>query len=122
MYIKNHFLIGNIRIKFVDVSGYFVEIENTGNQTRDLTGWRIERTADGRRTNYTFPNFELDSNKIVRIYGNYHQRSSSVPENDSYVQLIALNFYDWGTGQHMFTQLFNHDNIGKASFEQTIKE
>lgn len=114
--------LGNILIKFVDVSGRFVEIENTGNQTRDLTGWRIERTVDGRRIHYTFPNFELDAHKIVRIYGSYHQRSSSLPTDDSYLELIALNFYDWDTGRQMCTELFNCDNIGKALFEQTIKE
>ncbi len=113
-------MIGNILIKFVDVNGRFVEIENTGNQTRDLTGWRIERIIDGRRINYTFPVFELDSHKTVRIYGNYHQRSSLLNEDDSYLQLIASNFSDWNTGLQMRTELFNQDNIGKALFEQTI--
>jgi hypothetical protein len=113
-------LTGNILIKFIDVDGRFVEIENTGNQTRDLTGWRIERIIDGRRINYTFPVFELDSHKTVRIYGNYHQRSSLSNEDDSYLQLIASNFSDWNTGLQMRTELFNQDNIGKALFEQTI--
>jgi hypothetical protein len=114
------FFIGNILIKFVDVNGHFVEIENTGNQSRDLTGWYIERIVDGRRINYTFPVFELDSHKTVRIYGNYHQQSSLLNEDDSYLQLIASNFYDWDTGREMHTELFNRDNIGKALFEQTI--
>ncbi|CAF1132856.1 unnamed protein product [Adineta steineri] len=113
---------GNVLIKFVDVGGRFVEVENTGNHTRDLTGWYIERVVDGRHINYMFPNFELDSHKTVRIYGNYHQRSAPIPTDDSYVQLIASNFYDWGTGRQMRTELFNRDDVGKALFEQTIKE
>ncbi len=112
--------IGNILIKFVDVNGRFVEVENTSNQPRDLTGWYIERKVDGRRINYTFPVFELDSHKTVRIYGNYHRRPSLPNEDDSIVELIAPNFRDWETGQEMYTELFNHDEIGKASFEQTI--
>jgi hypothetical protein len=72
--------------------------------------------------NYTFPTFELDSHKAVRIYGNYHQRSALPAADDSYLQLIAPNFYDWDTGRQMSTELFNRDDIGKALFEQTIKD
>lgn len=110
---------GNILIKFVDVNGRFVEIENTGNQSRDLTGWYIERIVDGQRLQYTFPTFELDAHKTVRIYGNYHRRSSSY-DGESYIELIAPNFYDWSTGEQMRTELFNRDSIGKATFEQTL--
>jgi hypothetical protein len=116
------FFLGNILIKFADVSGRFVEIENTGNQARDLTGWYIERTVDGRRLNYIFPTFELDSHTTLRIYGNYHQRSSISTTDEPHVQLIAPNFYDWDTGRQMRSELFNRDNIGKALFEQTIKD
>ncbi len=112
--------IGNILIKFVDVNGRFIEVENTGNQSRDLTGWYIERKVDGRHINYTFPVFELDSHKTVRIYGNYPQRSSLLNEDNSIVELIAPNFHDWGTGKEMHTELFNRDGIGKASFEQIL--
>lgn len=113
-------LSGNVLIKFVDVNGRFVEIENTGNQTRDLTGWYIERTIDGRRIDYTFPAYELPAHRSVRIYGNYHRRSGS--SDGQYFQLIAPNFYDWGTGRLMRTELFNRDDIGKAFFEQTIRD
>ncbi|CAF1245360.1 unnamed protein product [Adineta ricciae] len=112
---------GNILIKFVDVSGRFVEIENTGNQPRDLTGWYIERTVDDQRLEYTFPIYELGPHQIVRIYGNYHRRSSA-NANDPHLQLIAPNFYDWGNGRQMRTELFNRDDVGKALFEQTIKD
>ncbi|CAF0775114.1 unnamed protein product [Rotaria sordida] len=112
---------GNILIKFVDVSGRFVEIENTGNQPRDLTGWYIERTVDGRRIDYTFPVYELGPQTTVRIYGNYHRRSPSIGD-DHHLQLIAPNFYDWGNGREMRTELFNPEDIGKAIFEQTIKD
>ena len=110
---------GNILIKFVDVSGRFVEIENSGNQARDLTGWYIKRIVDGQHLRYAFPQFELDAHKTVRIYGNYHRRSSSY-DGESYVELIASNFYDWKTGEHMETELFNRDDISKATFEQTL--
>lgn len=105
----------------MDVSGRFVEIENTGNQVRDLTGWYIERTVDGRRVDYTFPAYELAPHTTVRIYGNYHRRSSSSAD-DHQLQLIALNFYDWGIGRQMRTELFNRDDVGKALFEQTIRD
>ena len=108
-------------IKFVDVNGRFVEIENTGNQARDLTGWYIERVVDGRRIEYTFPVYELDAHKTVRIYGNYHRRLSATDE-DHQLQLIASNFYDWGTGRIMKTELFNRDDVAKALFEQTIRD
>ena len=114
------FSVGNILIKFVDVSGRFVEVENTGNQSRDLTGWYIQRIVDGRRINYTFPVFELDGKKTVRIYGNYHKRSSSNNEQDDYLELIASDFYDWDTGKQMRTEIFNRDDVGKATFEQTL--
>jgi hypothetical protein len=97
-----------------------VEIENNGNQSRDLTGWYIQRIVDGRRINYTFPVFELDSHKTVRIYGNSYQQSSISNEDDSYLQLIAPNFSDWDVGREMQTELFNRDDISKALFEQTI--
>ncbi|CAF1058178.1 unnamed protein product [Rotaria sordida] len=113
---------GKIRIKFVDIQGCFVDIENIGNQSHDLTGWYIERTIDGRRINYRFPAFELDAHKTVRIYGNYDQQSSLSIIDDSYLQLIAPNFYDWETGQQMRTELFNPDDIVKALFEQTIDD
>ncbi|UJR10661.1 hypothetical protein I4U23_014856 [Adineta vaga] len=120
---KSIFDLGNILIKFVDVGGRFVEIENTGNHSRDLTRWYIERVVDGRRINYVFPTFELQPHDTVRIYGNYHQRSSSPPStDDSYQQLIAPNFHNWDTGRQMRTELFNRDDIGKALFEQTIKD
>jgi hypothetical protein len=115
------FSLGNVLIKFVDVSGRFVEIENTGNQARDLTGWYIERTVDGRRINYKFPVYELPPQTTVRIYGNYHQRSSSATD-DHQLELIAPNFYDWDNGKQMRTELFNRDDIGKALFEQTIRD
>ncbi|CAF0946096.1 unnamed protein product [Adineta ricciae] len=113
---------GNILIKFVDVGGRFVDIENTGNHPRDLTGWYIEREVDGRRLHYVFPTFELKPHGTVRIYGNYHQRSSPVPDGESYQQLIASNIRDWDTGQKMRTELFNRDDVGKALFEQIRKE
>ncbi|CAF0831166.1 unnamed protein product [Rotaria sp. Silwood1] len=113
---------GKIRIKSVDIQGYFVEVENISNQPHDLTGWYIERTVDGRRMNYAFPAFELDSHKTVRIYGNYDQQSSISMTDDSYLQLIAPNFYDWNTGQQMRTELFNRDDIIKALFEQIIDD
>ncbi|CAF1130818.1 unnamed protein product [Adineta steineri] len=112
---------GNILIKFVDVSGRFVEIENTGNQPRDLTGWYIERIVDDQRIEYTFPIYELGPHRTVRVYGNYHRRSSS-NSTDQHLQLIAPNFYDWGNGRQMRTELFNRDDVGKALFEQTIKD
>ncbi|UJR35164.1 hypothetical protein I4U23_027932 [Adineta vaga] len=112
---------GNILIKFVDVNGRFVEVENTGNQARDLSGWYIERTVDGQRFQYTFPIYELGPHQIVRIYGNYHRKSTS-NSDDSHLQLIAPNFYDWGNGRQMRTELFNRDDVGKALFEQTIKD
>lgn len=112
---------GNILIKFVDVNARFVEIENTGNQARDLTGWYIERTVDGKRLEYTFPTYELGAHRTVRIYGNYHQRASSTADGQ-HLQLIAPNFYDWGNGRQMRTELFNRDDVGKALFEQTIKD
>ncbi|CAF3413573.1 unnamed protein product [Rotaria socialis] len=114
---------GNILIKFVDVNGCFVEIENTSNQPRDLTGWYIERTVDGHRIDYTFPVYELGPQATVRIYGNYHRKSSSsVSGSDHRFQLIAPNIYDWGNGKEMRTELFNRDDVGKALFEQTIKD
>jgi len=109
-------------IKFADVSGRFVEVENTGNSPRDLTGWYIERTVDGRRLNYTFPVFELNPHTTVRIYGDYHRRTPISTTDDSYVELIAPDFYDWDTGRQMRTELFNRDDIGKALFEQTRKD
>ncbi|CAF3857712.1 unnamed protein product [Rotaria sp. Silwood1] len=112
---------GNILIKFVDVNGRFVEIENTGNQPRDLTGWYIERTVDGRRIDYKFPVYELGPQTTVRIYGNYHRPSPS-GDDDHHLQLIAPNFYDWGNGREMHTELFNPEDVGKALFEQTIKD
>ncbi|CAF4873619.1 unnamed protein product, partial [Rotaria sp. Silwood2] len=39
-----------------------------------------------------------------------------------HLQLIAPNFYDWGNGREMRTELFNPEDIGKALFEQTIKD
>lgn len=57
----------------------------------------------------------------MRIYGNYHRRSSSSID-DHHVQLIAPNFYDWGLGKQMRTELFNRDDVGKALFEQTIRD
>ena len=113
-------LIGNILIKFIDVKGRFVEIENTGKQARDLTGWYIERKVDGRRINYTFPLFELDAHKTVRIYGNYHRQASLLNDDDSIVELIAPHLHDWGAGREMHTEFFNRDEIGKASFEQIL--
>jgi hypothetical protein len=113
--------LGNILIKFVDVGGRFVEVENTGNQPRDLTGWYIERVVDGHRIDFTFPVYELGAHKTVRVYGNYHRRSSSSTD-DHHLQLIAPNFYDWGNGRQMRTELFNRDDVGKALFEQTIKD
>ena len=114
-------LLGNILIKFVDVSGRFVEVENTGNQARDLTGWYIERDVDGRRVEYTFPVYELGAHQTVRIYGNYHRQSSG-SDGDHHLQLVAANFYDWGNGRQMRTELFNRDDVGKALFEQTIRD
>jgi hypothetical protein len=113
--------LGNVLIKFVDVNGRFVEIENTGNQARDLTGWYIERVVDGRRIDFTFPVYELAPHTTVRIYGNYHRRSSASTD-DHHLQLIAPNFYDWGNGRQMRTELFNRDDVGKALFEQTIRD
>jgi hypothetical protein len=118
---SQYFFLGNILIKFVDVGGRFVEIENTGNQARDLTGWYIERIVDGHRIDYTFSAYELAAHKTVRIYGNYHRKSSSSAD-DHHLQLIAPNFYDWGNGRQMRTELFNRDDVGKALFEQTIKD
>jgi hypothetical protein len=114
-------LLGNILIRFVDVGGRFVEVENTGNQARDLTGWYIERDVDGRRVEFTFPVYELDAHQTVRIYGNYHRRSSAT-DADHQLQLVAPNFYDWGNGRQMRTELFNRDDVGKALFEQTIRD
>ena len=108
-------------IKFVDVAGRFVEIENTGNQTRDLTGWYVERSIDGQRFRYEFPSFELESHRSVRIFGNEYQQTSFSME-DSTRKLIAPNFQDWGMGRKMRTELFNRDNVAKALFEQTIKD
>jgi hypothetical protein len=68
------FFLVNILIQFVDISGRFVEIENIGNHSRDLTGWHIERTIDGRSLHYTFPTFEMDAHATVQIYGNYHHQ------------------------------------------------
>ena len=116
-------IIGNVLIKFVDVGGRFVEIENTGRQARDLTEWYIERSVDGRRLEYRFPSFQLDGHQSVRIYGSDHQQhSSTVNMEDSFVQLTATNFYDWGIGRKMRTELFNRDDVGKALFEQTIRD
>ncbi|CAF0815397.1 unnamed protein product [Didymodactylos carnosus] len=107
---------GNILIKFVDVSGRFVEIENTDDYPRDLTDWYIIRDVDGRRYEYYFPIYELEQHTSVRIYGNYHRRSA-----DDEFQLIA-KFHDWGNGRRMETRLYNPDNKEKALFEQTIRE
>lgn len=120
LFLEHHFL-GNILIKFVDVNGRFVEIENTGNTPRDLTGWYIERTIDGKKIDYTFPMYELSAHKTVKIYGNYHRRSPTSTD-DQQLQLIAPNFYDWGNGKFMRTELFNRDDVGKALFEQTIRD
>ena len=109
-------------IKFVDVGGRFVEVENTGNQTRDLTGWSIERTVDGRRLTYRFPDFRLDSHRSVRVYGSRQKPSSSFGMEDSYSQLIATSFPHWGIGRQMRTELFNREHHAKALFEQAIKD
>ena len=116
--------LGNILIKFVDVGGRFVEIENTGKQSRDLTGWLIERTVDGRRIRYTFPSFQLDGYQSVRIYGNEFadDQESTFRMDTSSGRLIAKNFSDWGIGRRMRTELFNETNVGKALFEQTIRD
>lgn len=118
------FPLGNIIIKFVDVTGRFVEIENTGKQSRDLTGWLIERVVDGRRIRYTFPSFQLDGHQSVRIYGNQYDGDdeSMFRMDNSSVRLIAKNFSDWGIGRKMRTELFNETNVGKALFEQTIRD
>ncbi|CAF1119985.1 unnamed protein product [Adineta ricciae] len=113
---------GNILIKFVDVGGRFVDIENTGNHPRDLTGWYIERDVDGRRLHYVLPTFELEPHSTVRIYGSYRQRSSPVPDGETYQQLTAPNIRDWDTGKKMRTELFNRDDVGKALFEQIRQE
>ena len=97
-----------------------MDIENTGRQARDLTGWYIERKVDGRRMNYTFPRFELDAHQIVRIYGTSPRQTSSFTNDDPARSLIASDFSDWQTGQHMHTELFNREEISKASFEQTM--
>ncbi len=76
---------------------------------------------DGQRFDFTFPVYELPAHTTVRIYGNYHRRSSSSTD-DHHLQLIAPNFYDWGNGREMRTELFNRDDIGKALFEQTIRD
>lgn len=112
--------LGNILIKFIDANGYFLDIENTGKQSRDLTGWSVERKVDGQRLIYTFPRFELDAQKIVRIYGNSPRRSSPFIDDDDVRSLTASNFASWGSGQEMYTELFNREQISKASFEQTI--
>lgn len=104
------------------MSGRYIEIENTGNTARDLTGWCIERVVDGRQMSYVFPRFELGALETVRVYGNYHQRTATEPTDGSYVRLIAPNLYDWGSGRFMRTELFNRDDTGKALFEQTIKD
>lgn len=112
--------LGNIRIKFTDSQGFFIEIENIGNHPYDLTGWYIVRIVDGRRLDYTLPFLQLESQKTVRIYGYCYYESSSLFIDDSDLQLIASNLYDWETGQHMSTELFNSNNILKALFEQTV--
>jgi hypothetical protein len=109
------------------VTGRFVEVENTGQQRRDLTDWSIERTVDGQRIHYTFPSFQLDGHRSVRIYGNQYDdlslsSSSSLTLEDARSHLIASNFSDWGIGRKMRTELFNRDRLGKALFEQTIKD
>lgn len=109
-------------IKFVDVTGRFVEIENTGGQSRDLTGWCVERTVDGERIRYTFPSFQLNGRQSVRIYGNADQTDSRISLDDSYLTLIAPNLPSWGIGRRMRTELFNRENVGKALFEQTIRD
>ncbi|CAF1420312.1 unnamed protein product [Rotaria magnacalcarata] len=110
---------GKIIIKIANVQGGFVEIENIGNRLQNLTGWLIERIVDGRRISYTFPEFQLGSNKTVRIYGKSYYQNSLSTANDSDFQLIATNFHDWDTGQHIRTELFNCNHIVRALFEQT---
>ena len=103
-------------------SGDVIIIDNiSATKQYDLTGWYIERTIDGHRIHYTFPMFELGPHAVVRVYGNYHRRSSSSTD-DYHLQLIAPNFYDWGNGRHMRTELFNREDVGKAFFEQTIRD
>ena len=104
----------------MDVKGRFIDVENTSTQARDLTGWYIERKVDGRRIHYTFPVFELDSHKTVRIYGSSHRASSILNEGESNVELLASNLHDWGAGKEMYTELFNREQIGKATFEQKL--
>ncbi|CAF4278581.1 unnamed protein product [Rotaria socialis] len=111
-----------IIIKIANVQGGFVEIENIGNRLQNLTGWFIERVVDGRRISYTFPEFQLGSNKTVRIYGKSYYQNSLSTANDSDFQLIATNFYDWDTGQHIRTELFNRNHIVRALFEQTADD
>ncbi|CAF0750941.1 unnamed protein product [Didymodactylos carnosus] len=109
---------GTILIKFVDVSGRFVEIENMGDYPRDLTDWYIIRDVDGRRFEYNFPVYELEQHTSVRIYGNYHRPSNDITNEP---QLIT-KFHDWGNGRSMETRLYSKDNKEKAFFEQTIRE
>lgn len=99
-----------------------MDIENTGKQCRDLTGWSVERQVDGQRLIYTFPDFQLNANRIVRIYGNASRRSSLFIDDDDVQRLTASNFPHWGSGQQMSTELFNREQMSKASFEQTIIE
>lgn len=87
---------------------------------RDLTGWYIERKVDGQRIKYTFPVFQLDAHKIVRIYGSSPRQTFPLINDDPDLTLIASNISDWITGQYMHTELFNCDEVSKASFEQTI--
>lgn len=123
---RNEFCsLGNVLIKFVDVGGRFVEIENTGKHSRDLTGWLIERTVDGRRIRYTFPSFQLDGYQSVRIYGSEYaedDQEATFRMDATSGRLIAKNFSDWGIGRQMRTELFNETNVGKALFEQTIRD
>ena len=110
--------LGKILIKFADLEGVFVDIANIGNNLQDLTGWFIERTVDGRRINYTFPDFQLHPHTTVRIYGKSHHQTSISTTDDSDFQLIAPNVHDWDTGQHIRTELFNRNHIARALFEQ----
>uniref|UniRef100_A0A914WN65 LTD domain-containing protein n=1 Tax=Plectus sambesii TaxID=2011161 RepID=A0A914WN65_9BILA len=108
----------NVRIKFCDLLGKYIVLENISNPAQDqhIGGWQIHREVDNQpKIDYTIPaNVVLTPGETIKVYSTDHGLDDVEPD-----ALTADHLDTWGAGTHINTILLNKDGVEMASHVQS---
>jgi len=105
---------GPVAIAEIEVSGKFIQLENTGRKEENLGEWKLKRNIDGEdKVDYGLPKtFVLNPGEKVKIWAK-GTKPADAPATD-----LESDVPSWLTGNNITTKLVNPANEDRATHIQ----